>query len=37
MIGESDPLLSNPGSIRGDFTIDLAKTSVHASDSLDNA
>merc|ERR1712240_527345 len=35
--GETDPLKSKPGSIRGDFSIDMGRNIVHGSDSVDSA
>lgn len=35
--GATKPLESAPGSIRGDFSIDITHNVVHASDSLENA
>ena len=35
--GATDPTESEPGSIRGDFSIDVTHNIVHASDSLKNA
>ena len=35
--GETDPRKSQPGSIRGDFSINITHNIVHASDSLRNA
>ena len=37
MLGETDPLKSNPGSIRGDFCIDMGKNICHGSDSVETA
>ena len=37
MLGETDPLKSKPGSIRGDFCIDMGKNVCHGSDSVDTA
>ena len=37
MLGETDPLKSAPGSIRGDFSIDSGRNIIHGSDSLDSA
>lgn len=37
MLGETDPLKSAPGSIRGDFSIDIGRNIIHGSDSLDSA
>merc|ERR1712180_22109 len=36
-LGETDPLKSKPGSIRGDFSIDMGRNIVHGSDSVDSA
>lgn len=32
MLGETNPLASNPGSIRGDFCIELGRNIIHGSD-----
>jgi len=37
MIGKTDPLEAQPGTIRGDFGLNVQKNIVHASDSLENA
>merc|ERR1712002_726599 len=37
MLGETDPLKSKPGSIRGDFSIDLGRNIIHGSDSVESA
>lgn len=37
MIGETDPLKSAPGSIRGDFAIVVGKNIIHGSDSVESA
>ncbi|XP_057293919.1 nucleoside diphosphate kinase B-like [Hydractinia symbiolongicarpus] len=37
MMGETDPLKSKPGSIRGDYSIDLGRNIVHGSDSVESA
>ena len=37
MIGETKPLESNPGTIRGDFCIDMGRNLIHGSDSIDSA
>merc|ERR1712142_119054 len=37
MLGETDPLKSKPGSIRGDFSIDLGRNICHGSDSVESA
>jgi nucleoside-diphosphate kinase len=35
MLGETQPLASKPGSIRGDFSIDLGRNICHGSDSVE--
>merc|ERR1711976_695031 len=37
LLGETDPLKSKPGSIRGDFSIDIGRNIVHGSDSVESA
>ena len=37
MLGETNPLNSRPGSIRGDFTIDVGRNIIHGSDSVEAA
>lgn len=37
MLGETQPLASKPGSIRGDYSIDLGRNICHGSDSPDAA
>lgn len=37
MLGETNPLTSKPGSIRGDYSIDLGRNICHGSDSADAA
>ncbi|CAG8448898.1 10008_t:CDS:10 [Ambispora leptoticha] len=37
LLGETNPLASNPGTIRGDFGIDVGRNLCHGSDSPDNA
>jgi len=37
MLGETQPLASKPGSIRGDFSIDLGRNICHGSDAPDSA
>merc|ERR1712113_1069344 len=37
LLGETDPLKSKPGSIRGDFSIDMGRNIVHGSDSVPSA
>lgn len=36
MIGSTDPLKADLGTIRGDFGLDINKNIIHASDSIDN-
>ncbi|KAI8870474.1 nucleoside diphosphate kinase [Ramicandelaber brevisporus] len=37
MLGETNPLASLPGTIRGDFCIDLGRNIIHGSDSVESA
>ena len=37
MLGETNPLTSKPGSIRGDFSIDMGRNIIHGSDSVESA
>jgi len=37
MIGKTDPLEAQLGTIRGDFALNVQKNIIHASDSLENA
>ena len=37
MIGETKPLESLPGTIRGDFAIDMGRNVIHGSDSVESA
>lgn len=37
MLGETQPLASKPGSIRGDYSIDLGRNICHGSDSPESA
>lgn len=37
MMGETDPLQSAPGTIRGDFGLEVQENLVHGSDSKENA
>merc|ERR1719158_279101 len=37
MLGQTQPLASAPGSIRGDYSIDLGRNICHGSDSTDSA
>ncbi|XP_030401498.1 nucleoside diphosphate kinase 3 [Gopherus evgoodei] len=37
MIGETNPSDSRPGTIRGDFSIEVSKNVIHGSDSIESA
>jgi nucleoside-diphosphate kinase len=37
VIGATDPLQASPGSIRGDFAVEVGQNMVHGSDSLESA
>merc|ERR1712026_151971 len=37
MMGETNPLASKPGSIRGDYSIDIGRNIIHGSDSVESA
>jgi nucleoside-diphosphate kinase len=37
LVGPTDPLDATPGSIRGDFGLDIRRNIVHAADSVENA
>lgn len=37
IVGETDPIESRPGTIRGDFCIEKGRNIIHASDSVDSA
>jgi len=37
MVGETDPLESTPGSIRGDFCLEKGRNMIHASDKVEAA
>uniref|UniRef100_A0A668AXC0 Nucleoside diphosphate kinase n=1 Tax=Myripristis murdjan TaxID=586833 RepID=A0A668AXC0_9TELE len=37
MLGATNPADSNPGTIRGDFCIDVSKNIIHGSDSVESA
>src|SRR5207244_5497015 len=37
MVGATNPLLAEPGTIRGDFSLSITSNTIHASDSLENA
>lgn len=37
LMGETDPVKATPGTIRGDFGLDIGQNIVHGSDSIDNA
>lgn len=37
MLGETNPLSSKPGTIRGDFAVDVGRNVIHGSDAVDSA
>jgi nucleoside diphosphate kinase len=37
LLGATNPLASNPGTIRGDYSIDVGRNICHGSDSVENA
>jgi nucleoside-diphosphate kinase len=37
MIGETNPLVSNPGTIRGDLAVEVGRNVIHGSDSVESA
>ena len=37
MLGETNPLASNPGTVRGDYCIDMGRNVCHGSDSAESA
>ena len=37
LVGATNPLLAEPGTIRGDFSMSITANTIHASDSLENA
>lgn len=37
MLGQTNPLASLPGSIRGDFSIDIGRNICHGSDAVESA
>ena len=37
MIGETSPLVSNPGTIRGDLAVEVGRNVIHGSDSVESA
>ena len=37
MLGETNPINSKPGTIRGDFSIDVGRNVMHGSDSVETA
>jgi nucleoside-diphosphate kinase len=37
VIGQTNPLEASPGSIRGDFAIEVGQNMVHGSDSVQSA
>ncbi len=37
LLGQTDPLKSAPGSIRGDYSIDIGRNIIHGSDGVESA
>ena len=37
MIGKTNPIEAQPGTVRGDFALNVRKNMIHASDNLENA
>ena len=37
MIGATNPLASEPGTIRGDFAVEVGRNVIHGSDTVENA
>jgi nucleoside-diphosphate kinase len=37
MLGETNPIDSKPGTIRGDYSIDIGRNVIHGSDSIEAA
>lgn len=37
MVGETDPTEADPGTIRGDYALDIGRNCVHAADSMESA
>jgi nucleoside-diphosphate kinase len=37
LVGATNPLLAEPGTIRGDYSVSITANTIHASDSVDNA
>ena len=37
LVGSTNPVEANPGTIRGDYGLDIGRNMVHASDSVENA
>lgn len=37
LLGATNPLQSAPGTIRGDFALDMGRNIIHGSDSVENA
>ena len=37
IVGATDPIDATPGSIRGDFALEIGRNIVHAADSTENA
>ena len=37
LVGATNPLAAEPGTIRGDFAVDIGRNVIHGSDSIENA
>ena len=37
LLGQTDPLKSEPGTIRGDFCLEMGRNLIHGSDSIESA
>lgn len=37
LVGATNPLAAEPGTIRGDFAVDIGRNVIHGSDSVENA
>jgi nucleoside-diphosphate kinase len=37
LVGATNPLVAEPGTIRGDYSVSITANTIHASDSIDNA
>ncbi|MBC7344913.1 MAG: nucleoside-diphosphate kinase [Clostridia bacterium] len=37
LVGETDPAMARPGTIRGDLAIDIGQNVIHAADSIESA